>query len=112
MKSVIITNATAIASARNSGWWMESSIKDNEITFKNEKDLKKQLESIIKDQDYALNKRIKFNNMYIDDKNGDAKLVGYVCNIMVDVQSSDDYSWKKGYFELWISLKNIEDLDI
>lgn len=107
MKTAKIKNSTATATSRNSGWWLESQIQGFTIDYNNESELKKGLERIIKEYDYALNKKIKFGRMYRDDEDGNATHTGYVCNIMVDIQG-ESYEWKKGYFELWIELENVQ----
>ncbi len=97
----------------NENYWQESMIKNSIFTIDKDKDIHSQIGEILKEEDFCeLSYKCKpTSNIYVDLKNGEVKKVGYVYRGKSEI-NVDNHKWVKANFDVWVSIKGIEEFKI
>lgn len=113
MRNYRFETTTTMKEYNRKKWWIDSDII-RPITIKAET-LK---EAIQKYREHANKMCVEISDnairtkspMYVDTKEGITKQIGYVITGKTDFQDNN-YNWSSQYIDLWVTIKEISDID-
>ena len=95
-------------------FWCESYIKNQTAMFDETKEsIHNFIAKLCYDTDYM---KLTYNNkpqsnMYIDSKNGDPKIVGYVYRGKTEIHDRSMPKAQTGYFDVWVTIQEINKFE-
>ena len=94
-------------------YWQDSYIKNTIVNIENNENIHDKIAEVIKENDGVVlsYKNKPMTNVFIDDKNGNAKAVGYIYRGKTEIQN-EKYEWKKALFDVWVVIKKVDDFPI
>ena len=95
-------------------FWQDSHIKNKIFTIKNNENIHDAIAEIIKEQDGTI---LSYNNkpqgnVFIDDKEGNPKAIGYIYRGKTEIYNDNNYKYEKALFDVWVEIRRVDDYSI
>lgn len=94
-------------------YWQDSYIKNEVVSFDGG-DVHQRVIEIMEDIDgveFSYKGKPKAN-IYIDDKDGNPKAVGYIYRVKSDLYNQDTGKTERAFFDAWVEIKTVSDFEI
>ena len=110
--NVDYTNGTA--KNGKSEFWSESSIKNTIVEQNENETIHETVKRILENEDFCefSYKGKPQNDVYIDIKEGEMKLVGYVYRVKQMISDRHNAFEGHAYFDAWVTIKSVKELEL